>query len=397
MNTIYKMKHCKLQIANWLLVFWAAAAPFRRGLRARLANVAMVADEGAVVAEGFANEVVPGEEWIQLSPYGEFPHPKGIQRVTKESAQAMENSFRSLLGKLKRRFRGVPVYRGHPDVPEVKDEYPDDQAYAWLENIEARDDGLYGKPNWSGPGAEMVKNRAYRFPSCYWDAKEAGVDKKSGKKIYEPTTLLSVGLTNQPRIPVQALANAETETKENEMNREVMAALLGLAATATEADITNKITELRGLPTRVSALENAETATKESLKTITAARDAATTKLANVAKERNRLALENAIAAGRLTPAEKADWEAKLDADYETNAALLAKKEKAMKTSSRLGNIGERRTGLANAQEIASGKFNAEVAKNKAAGMAHHDAYMAAKEAHQDLYNAMSASEEENS
>lgn len=292
----------------------------------RLENVALAPDDGtAMVGAGLANDLKAEEEWFQITPIGEFQHPRGLQRIDKAAVEKMENSFHSVLQKLKRRFRGVPIYRGHPDVPGLANEYTDDKAYGWITDLQAREDGLYGKAEWSPEGADMVKSKHYRFPSGYWDA--AVVSEVKGMKIYQPHTLLSVGLTNRPRIPVQALANSEIQQKENEMNREIIAALLGLAATATEADITTKITELRGLPTRVSALENAETTTKGEIEKANAAKKTADEKLANVAKERNRLALENAISAGRLTPAEKKEWEAKLEADYDTNAPLLEKKE----------------------------------------------------------------------
>jgi hypothetical protein len=61
--------------------------------------------------------VVLQDSWVQLSPYGDFPHGKGLQRVDRTAADTLTSSFHSFSGKLGRRFAGVPFYVGHPDVP----------------------------------------------------------------------------------------------------------------------------------------------------------------------------------------------------------------------------------------------------------------------------------------
>jgi hypothetical protein len=391
MNMIYKMG-----IFIWTLI---TTQPVR------LENVALVGDEG-VVSEGFANALeMDAEGWVQLSSYAEVPHPKGIQRIDRAAAVRLENSFNGFMGKLGRLFRGVPVYRGHPDVPERKAEYPDDAAYGWVQALQARADGLYGRIDFNPAGKALVENKSYRFPSPYWEASPVGME--NGKTIYQPHTLLSVGLTNRPRIPVQALANDDAGDKGTIMNKEIIAALLGMAATATEADITNKINELRGGPARITTLENSETTLKTTLTSEQAehgkTREKLTTLEANAKKaieQRNSLALENALEAGRITPAEKEEWNVKLTTDWETNSAALLKKAKGMKTRTALENSAGSRRGTSgeNAQDIAAAKFRAEVVKLENSGLNHHEAWMNAQAAHPALYAAMeNAGDEENS
>jgi phage I-like protein len=93
---------------------------------------------------------------------------------------------------------------------------------------------------WSPPGKELIQNKHYRFHSPHWEGKELGMEK--GRMVYRPVVLLSAGLTNTPQLPVQALAN---EKKENQMERALLIAALGLAATATDAEITANIASLR--------------------------------------------------------------------------------------------------------------------------------------------------------
>jgi hypothetical protein len=87
----------------------AAAACYGRTLT-RLANEAR-----SLAMIGLANEVSEGE-WIQITPKGEFPHEKGIQRIDDAAITALANSFNSIAAKMARRFGGAPIFIGHPDA-----------------------------------------------------------------------------------------------------------------------------------------------------------------------------------------------------------------------------------------------------------------------------------------
>lgn len=147
------------------------------------------------------------EEWLQLSPYGDYPHARGVQRIDRAAAEAMVAQFDSFTGRAGRLFGGVPFYAGHPDLPGAS-ELADRKAYGWVVELAAREDGLYGRVKWSDAGLDLLRNAHYRFLSPFWEAKEIAVE--AGRRIYRPVTLLSVGLTNQPNIPVKPLANETT-------------------------------------------------------------------------------------------------------------------------------------------------------------------------------------------
>jgi hypothetical protein len=138
---------------------------------------------------------------IKIVEYGEHPHPKGLQRVNHDVALRLVGAFHSLRGLLARRFGGLPVYVGHPDDPEFagKAGHADTRAHGWIHELEAREDGLYGRIRWAKSGRELVENENYRFFSPRWLMKDIGGG------VFEPVRLISVGLTNTPNIPGEAI------------------------------------------------------------------------------------------------------------------------------------------------------------------------------------------------
>ena len=141
--------------------------------------------------------------WLKLADYGDWPHSAGLQRFTQPAAQRMAHGFKSLLGRLRRRFTGIPVYIGHPDDPTFAGQpgHDDTRAYAWVSNLEARPDGLHILARWSEPGRELLQHAFYKFLSPRWEMRPVAPG------VFEPTRLLSIGLTNHPNIPGEAVAN----------------------------------------------------------------------------------------------------------------------------------------------------------------------------------------------
>lgn len=356
----------------------------------------VLANEAGGKLIGLANEVSDGE-WIQLTPKGDFKHPEGIQRIDDESLKTMENSFRSLAGKMGRRFGGAPVFIGHPDVKQFANEYPDKKSYAWVQDVEARSDGLYGRMDWSEPGKELIKNKHYRFHSPVFDGKEIGVE--NGRKVYRPVRFISAGLTNTPRLPVPALANEsdadeaeETKTKEREMKLEAVAALVGLANTATEQEVTAKINELSGAAGKVTTLSN-EKSTADTALNAEKTEHGKTKAAAEAAiKQRNTIVLDNAVRAGQITPADREATEKELNADFEGTVKKLAN-SKGMKTESRLKGAGHRRVTLSNDEDQAMRQRGAKVKtlvnEKLSKGMSYDDAYRAVRLENAALFEEM--------
>ncbi|MDR0340373.1 MAG: phage protease [Puniceicoccales bacterium] len=148
-------------------------------------------------------------DWLKLVDYGEYAHRLGVQVVDREGAAAMADRFRSLWSRLARRFRGVPVYVGHPDDDEFRGQvgHGDTKAYGWVLQLEARYDGLWIRVRWSPAGRQLLEGAHYKFLSPRWER-----ERREGDRLY-PKSLLSVGLTNCPNMALEAIANGDSLPK----------------------------------------------------------------------------------------------------------------------------------------------------------------------------------------
>jgi hypothetical protein len=138
-------------------------------------------------------QAISGGEWEKITPWGQFQNPKGLQRVTKAEGKEMVQAFNSLAETSGSAFRGIPIYRGHPDVdPE---HYPDDRRLGKLLGLAVREDGFYCKPAWNSLGEENKKEGFWLYPSAVWK-----FNRLPGGVI-APFELVSIGMTNTPNIP----------------------------------------------------------------------------------------------------------------------------------------------------------------------------------------------------
>ncbi|MDR1434897.1 MAG: phage protease [Puniceicoccales bacterium] len=150
-------------------------------------------------------------QWLKLVEYGDHPHREGVQRVTREVAVEMQRKFHSLRARLARKFGGIPVYIGHPDDQNFSNlpGHGDSRSYAWVQDIEAREDGIWILPKWSEVGKTMIENSFFRFLSPRWEMKRSG-------NFLVPIRLISVGLTNHPNILGDAIANQAVNARLSE-------------------------------------------------------------------------------------------------------------------------------------------------------------------------------------
>jgi phage I-like protein len=301
--------------------------------------------------------VVLQDSWVQLSPYGDFPHGKGLQRVDRTAAETLTSNFHSFSGKLGRRFAGVPFYVGHPDVPGFENTYPDQKAYGWVMALESRDDGVYGQIKWSKAGNELLENAHYKFLSPYWEAAEIGFEK--GRKVFRPHSLISVGLTNQPNIPVLPLANSEN-TPESEIT---ILTTLGLDPSATREEIlqhlaaTTSTSSIMSTPSTsfVPSVPSVPSVPQNSLQNTALENTLANlacqleTEKELIAQDRIRYRelesqfqtfnerflnsiVETAITQGKILSTEREHWLGQLEKDFETKTAELANAKPVLKT-----------------------------------------------------------------
>ena len=161
-----------------------------------------LANEGATCEQvSFVNELRSDGNWIQLSPYGDWPHPDGTQRFTKADATNCVNEFNSLANTLNR-VMGLPFYIGHPDHPAFKARYTDTKAYGRMKQLEAREDGLWANMKWSQAGKDMVNEEQFHGHSVNWRVR------KGADGFWHPFSVKSAGFSNEPNIPVQPITHA---------------------------------------------------------------------------------------------------------------------------------------------------------------------------------------------
>lgn len=301
------------------------------GYSIHLANESALPD---FALTGFCNAAEIGEDGWTLIPYGEWPHAEGIQQFGLEQAKTMVNSFKSAWGKFKRAIIGLPVYKGHPDLRGLENEYPDKTEYGQIADMEARPEGLAIKQILSAAGAKLVE-RGLRFISPHWLANAAG--ERGGIKVYCPVLMKSVGLTAKPNIPNKSLVNTKSVTS---MKPETIAALLVLlnlkplanATEVTDEQFTEAITNLNGRPTSESlANERTEKSTlltrattaEGLLKTANVDLEKATTALANTQTAKVTELLDSAVRVGKITVADRPTWKRRLEVDYATESLAL--------------------------------------------------------------------------
>lgn len=113
-------------------------------------------------------------------------------------------------------------------------------AVGWIVALEGRDDGVWGKVEWTAKGQQALADKAYGFVSPVFTSHAA--------KPHRVVQLLRASLTNDPNLQLTALhtRNHSTTDGDPEMDEELRKAL-GLPETADQAAI------LAALTTRLNA------------------------------------------------------------------------------------------------------------------------------------------------
>lgn len=140
------------------------------------------------------------------------------------------------------------------------------EAAGWITQLEAREDGLWAKIDWTDIGSAAVMNKRFRFVSPVWYPDECEPVENKANAI-RPLRLDSIALTNSPNLKgMRPLSNRGTEdsplkNRAGEEQMKEIITLLGLTETATDADVVAAIKALKTGAAEATALKNrAETA-----------------------------------------------------------------------------------------------------------------------------------------
>lgn len=151
-------------------------------------------------------------------PFGEWKYDSTRrQRLDRAHGERIANELNA---RVARGEPGIPVYQGHPDVPELASKYPDKGALGWVTKIELVNESTLCPV----PGAPSTKHQApgtsreglaltvewdrdpgkgFKWFSPYWFANEVERDGVT----YIVSEISSIGLVNNPNIPEFRLAN----------------------------------------------------------------------------------------------------------------------------------------------------------------------------------------------
>lgn len=361
----------------------ALAAAVQDGLsglsiRPRLVRAVNSAHLGGLVGAINVSLQPDSAGWI-LVRYGVYPNQVGLQIFDRAAAEAIVSAANSLASRAADRFRGQPIYVGHPDDPAWRKANPGVRAEAVgrLPELKVSDEGLLLRPAFNDEGKRLLAGDAPAYDSFspHWGMVPTT---HQGRAAFRPVELYSIGLTNQPNIPGSWIGLNEAlpadrfpvTTTNHTMNPKLIAllAVLGItrAPDATEDQLVSGINE--AMPKLQAVLDAAGKVPELETKLTTAANETATLKsqlaTANTATQtavndaaglRTSLAAERAARAdavittavneGRLTEAQRAEWAGKFSAqgaDFAAVAGELAKVKKAVNTSPQAHVAGRR-------------------------------------------------------
>lgn len=210
----------------------------RRGPETALAAAAGDASELAAVAAALDAAVAHEDgapAWIQLMPAGEIrtrPHDGRPSWHLRDPAGVVAASR-----------AGLPIaidYEHQTEHARLNGQAA--PAAGWIEDIEARADGLYGKVAWTEKAGAMVRGREYRFLSPVF---------RYDPKTREVKRIIMAGLTNDRAFAdLKAFAKSEG-SMENLIKK--LRHLFGLAEDADELAIASAAEAVTGLLGRVVA------------------------------------------------------------------------------------------------------------------------------------------------
>ena len=278
--------------------------------------------------------------------------------------------------------KGVPVYWGHPDVPELAHKYPDKRAKGWIKYAKVYADGLHLAVDW----LEENATEGFGWFSPYWTGTTTELD-GDGTELVHVESLTSVALINMPNIQEFRLANELQDTnsaaqaekgKTMNITKEELCKLLGLPPEATDDQIRTALTEAgkakEALATEKTKLEAAEADKAAAVNEC----EKVKTELANEKAAHRGILLDNAIADGRISVAGRAAWEKRLSDDFKAGSIALAN-ERPLKRISAVDGKTPAKTADVNLVALA----NERMAKNP--GMTYTTAFAAVMKEHPEV------------
>lgn len=161
-------------------------------------------------------------EWVQLLPAGQFSGRDGRGPYVTD-AQAVLGAFAEW---------GMPLAIDYEHQSlKAADKTDATPAAGWIQELEARADGIWGRVEWTPRAAQMLQDKEYRYLSPVFHYAP-----KTGQVV----RLIGAGLTNNPNLYLQAAASRQ---EEDAPMLERLRALFGLTD-ADEAAVVDHVTAM---------------------------------------------------------------------------------------------------------------------------------------------------------
>jgi len=255
----------------------------------------------------------PAPEWIELIPAGEFEGRDGRGPYRLDDPAAVIAATAAL-----KMEAGLPIDYDHATDFAAPEGRPAPAA-GWIREFAARCGALWGRVEWTRPGAEAVASHQYRYISPVFEyAKDGNVIR-----------VLRAALTNNPNLYLTAIAarvareqreiadgpseDADVSTRPNENLSAALGMLLGLGKGASSDDIIAEITRLLAEASKdpaASKTGRSGTHTADPAHYVPMAEfERALSELNNIrakhARERAEHRVESAMKAGKIAPAQR--------------------------------------------------------------------------------------------
>ena len=171
--------------------------------------------------------VVP--EWVHLLPAGDA---NGIRTGDARGPYHVKDAKMIIAASFAENDR-LPIDENHSIDLAAPGGQPS-PARGWIIEMQARDDGIWGRVEWNDAGKELVSSQAYRALSP--------VIRFNENKVIEG--ILRASLVNRPNLRGLTALNMESDMTLEEFIAQ-LAKALGLKDDATEADVTAAIAALK--------------------------------------------------------------------------------------------------------------------------------------------------------
>lgn len=246
---------------------------------------------------------VPPEE-IQLLPMGRFTARDGRGPWTVRDighAQRIVDASRDYIGSGE-----IPIDYDHQIVLQAQNGAKAIAA-GWINQLEARPNGIWGKVRWTPQAAAHLSTREYRHISPTFTYNRTG----------DVMRITSAALTNAPALELKALASQQENPTMNEETVARLRALLGLDDGADDAALVQAVTNLTAMVIRLAgatsddAPPGSENCSRRQEAAPSQVLAATVQRLAQTEGEMQEMAVQQrvgeAIREGKITPAMK-DW-----------------------------------------------------------------------------------------